>query len=353
MKSRLHHLSRASILASLLLCVLSLVLLPATANDISRPSRQQLLEQLRQQQASRTGVPSTPPSAPSSPAAPSAAPSFSQARVHSASSDIGTEIPDSEVPRFALSPRDISWLDRQNRPWQHLRTDHFVVHYDRGRKTFAAKVARLAESFYSYIAADLPPGTVDLMGENLSHIFVFSNAEDWPEVLRTTAGLSQYTVSFVGGQAMYLQEYGDSTGDKMAVLAHEMTHLVINRFLKVRLPLWLNEGIAEYYGEFAYRSVRGMGKKSDADAFPPVRAHIPLSTLLALESYPPDTTVLAFYRTSKYFVGFLRSKKRPPDSWNRFFAAVAEGAPAPAALLSAYPYPDLQSLEKAFLKFPH
>jgi hypothetical protein len=308
-----------------------------------RQSRQELLEQMQRQQSERSGTAtSAPPSA--QPARPARGP---------AAADIGTDIPDSEVPRDFLLPQDIARLDRGDHNWNHLRTDHFVVHYARGRKAFAAKVARLAESFYSYISADLPPGTKDRMGVRLSHIFVFADTRAWLDVLGTTSGLSALTVSFVRGQTMYLQEYGDSTNDKMSVLAHEMTHLVMNRFLEVRLPLWLNEGLAEYYGEFAYRAVRGIGQSNKSAAFPPTKNLIPLDILFVLSSYPPDPVVLHFYRTSKYLIGFLRSKKHhPPECWNAYFAAVASGAPSTEALLSAFSYPDVPTLEKAFLKFP-
>ena len=43
-------------------------------------------------------------------------------------------------------------------------------------------------------------------------------------------GLDPRVISFVRGQAMYLQEFGTGA-EKFNLLAHEMTHLVFNRFL--------------------------------------------------------------------------------------------------------------------------
>lgn len=320
----------------LILLALLPLLLPLPTRAAPHPTRQQLLEQLQQQQSARTGTPT---------AAPSPAP-LTPSTAHTSSDTTGTEIPTDEVPRDTLLPADLPWLDRD---WHHLRTTHFVIHYE--KKIFAAKVARLAESFYDYISADLPPDLPDRLGERLSHIFVFADARDWPSVISGTPGLSSLTVSFVRNQAMYLQEWGDSSSDKMSVLAHEMTHLVLNRFLKKSIPLWLNEGLAEYYGEFAYRAVRGMGQ-SKSSAFPPTKNLFPLETLFALTSYPPDTVVLLFYKTSKYLVGFLRLK-HAPVCWNTYFTAVATGSPSTPALLSAFPYPDLPALETAFQKFAH
>ncbi len=321
--------------------LLLLLLLPLSSLSAPHPTRQQLLEQLQQQQAARTGAPSASPSNTSA--------ASLVTRHSSPVTPVGAEIGADEVPRDTLLPADLSWLDASGHAWHHLRTAHFVIHYE--KKIFAAKVARLAESFYDYISADLPPDLPDRLGDRLSHIFVFADARDWPTVLAGTPGLTPLTVSFVRNQAMYLQEWGDNSSDKMSVLAHEMTHLVINRFLKKPIPLWLNEGLAEYYGEFAYRAVRGMGQ-SKSSAFPATKNLLPLQTLLALPTYPPDTVVLTYYRTAKYLVGFLRLK-HAPACWNAYFTAVATGSPSTPALLSAFPYPDLPSLETAFGKFAH
>ena len=333
-------------LRSALLLALLLLLLPLSALSAPHPTRQQLLEQLQQQQAARTGAPTPTPPASS----PASSPSASLVTRHSSLvTPAVDEIDGGAVPRDTLLPADLSWLDASGHAWHHLRTTHFVIHYE--KKIFAAKVARLAESFYDYISADLPPDLPDRLGERLSHIFVFADARDWPAVLAGTPGLTPLTVSFVRNQAMYLQEWGDNSSDKMSVLAHEMTHLVINRFLKKPIPLWLNEGLAEYYGEFAYRAVRGMGQ-SKSSAFPATKNLLPLQTLLALTTYPPDTVVLTYYRTAKYLVGFLRLK-HAPACWNAYFTAVATGSPSTPALLSAFPYPDLPTLETAFQKFAH
>ena len=317
-----------------------LLFLPLTSLSAPHPTRQQLLEQLQQQQSARTGT--TP--------APSSAPSSSLVTRHSSPvTPAGDEIDGGSVPRTALLPADIAWLDNSDHAWHHLRTTHFVIHYE--KKIFAAKVARLAESFYDFISADLPPDLPDRLDTTPSHIFIFADSRDWPAVISGTPGLSPLTVSFVRNQAMYLQEWGDSSSDKMSVLAHEMTHLVLNRFLRVRLPLWLNEGLAEYYGEFAYRAVRGMGQ-SKSSAFPSTKNLLPLKTLLSLTTYPPDTVVLTFYCTAKYLVGFLRLK-HDPACWDTYFTAVATGSPSTPALLSSFPYPDLSSLETSFQKFTH
>ena len=75
--------------------------------------------------------------------------------------------------------------------------------------------------------------------------------------------MPEWTFSRVEGPVMFLQQ-AENTSSSGDVLAHEMTHLVMNRFFERRRPLWLNEGLAEYYGEFAYSAFKGVKKSKRA-----------------------------------------------------------------------------------------
>jgi len=257
------------------------------------------------------------------------------------------DIPLESVDRSRLLPVDIVWLEDTSFKWKHLQTEHFILHYE--RKMFASKVARMGEQFYDAISADLP-ALRDRVSPARSHIFIFRDPKDWKSIVARTPGLDPWAASFVRGQTMYLQEIGKRTSQKMETLAHEMTHLVFNRFLSVRLPLWLNEGLAEYYGEFAYRAAKGMGQ-SRRSAFRPLRSWMPLPELLNATAYPVDPAeVTLFYTTSKYLVGFLRIKQ-PQEKWDLFFARLMDGESPLPALLYSYEWADLSALEKDFAKF--
>lgn len=281
------------------------------------------------------------------PTVPGAAP----ARDVSQSQPAMRDITAAEVERTGLLPADIALLDNPAYKWQHLQTEHFILHHD--QKMFAAKVARLGEQFYQAIAADLPQ-MKDRLAPVRSHIFIFRDARSWQTVVANTPGLDPWAASFVRGPVMYLQEIGTGTADKMGTLAHEMTHLVFNRFLPIRLPLWLNEGLAEYYGEFAYRAARGMGQ-GKRNAFPPLARWTPLTELLHATSYPLSTdpkvdAVGPFYATGKYLVGFLQLKQ-PPAKWDEFFNRLLAGDDPLAALLETYGWADIAALEKVFAQF--
>ena len=251
------------------------------------------------------------------------------------------------VDRTSLLPSDIALLDHPDFKWKHLQTPHFILHHD--QKIFASKVARLGEQFYAAISADLP-NLPDRVSPTRSHLFIFRDPRDWQTILRQTPGVDPWAASFVRGNTLYLQEMGTATSEKMDLLAHEMTHLVFNRFLQIRLPLWLNEGLAEYYGEFAYRAARGMGQGRN-NAFRPLKSWTPLAELLNATDYPVNTADIApFYATSKYLVGFL-ILRFPREKWNVFFTRVLAGNPPLQTLLDTYGWATQEAMEKDFARF--
>jgi hypothetical protein len=98
----------------------------------------------------------------------------------------GQVVPGETVDRLHLLPADLALLDHPGFNWQHLQTEHFVLHHD--QRMFAARVARLGEQFYQAISADLPD-LRDRIAPARSHIFIFRNPRDWQAVVAATPGL--------------------------------------------------------------------------------------------------------------------------------------------------------------------
>ncbi|MGD9782673.1 MAG: hypothetical protein AB7V14_11050 [Kiritimatiellia bacterium] len=275
-----------------------------------------------------------------------AAPAFARPP-HNESPPAALDVAAESVDRAGLLPADAALLDRPEFGWRHLQTDHFVLHHD--QKIFAAKVARMGEEFYEAISADLPE-LRDRIAPRRSHVFVFRDPDDWAAIVAGAPDVDSWAASFVRGNAMYLQETGTAPADKMGTLAHEMAHLVFRRFIPVHLPLWLDEGLAEYYGEFAYRDARGLGQNRRS-AFRSLKNRTPLAELLGATDYPEDPKDVAdFYATAKHLVGFLRLRF-PAEKWNAFFGSLLAGRSGADALLAAYGWADLAELDKEFARF--
>lgn len=240
--------------------------------------------------------------------------------------------------RKALTAKDFKW--------RHAQTQHFVMHYENA--IFAQKVARMAEFFYDYISDDLKV-TNDLR-EGRSHIFIFNTRKDWETFQQKySENPSKWVASWVRGTEMFLQQTGGGS-DAADTLGHEMTHLIINRFFDGNPPLSVNEGLAEWYEEFAYSAFKGV-KKSRKQEFKRLDKPMPLPEVLGAQKYPPtDEAVRRFYETSKYFVGFLMIRQ-PAEKFGPFFADLTREMPVYEALAKHYGLADQADVEKEFTKF--
>ena len=255
---------------------------------------------------------------------------------------------DGEFDDTFLSARARTALSQEGFKWRHAETRHFVIHFEHG--IFAQKVARMAEFYYDYISIDLDGPEDRLKGR--SHILIYRSSKRWKKFM-TYAGPQEmlWAFAFVSGPEMYLQQ-ADDTRASAGVLAHEMTHLIMNRFFERQPPSWLNEGLAEWYGEFAYSSYKGT-KKSRRAVFQPIRKIIPLDILLRMESYPQDPEMISlFYQTSKYLTGYLRMR-HPEETFQPFMAGILEGGEAWPLIQSLYGYDDIETLTQKFKTFAH
>lgn len=239
-------------------------------------------------------------------------------------------------------------LEQDGFSWKHAETRHYVIHFEHGM--FAEKVSRMAEFYYDFISIDLNSPSDRCLGR--SHILIYRTPERWLTFMKELGPSElQWAFAFVHGPTMFLQQAKD-TRSSAGVLAHEMTHLVLNRFFERQPPAWLNEGLAEWYGEFAYSSYKGT-KKSRRAVFKPIKNIIPLDVLFYLPSYPDDRdAVTLFYQTSKYLVGYLRIR-HPEELFQPFMTGVLDGEDPWAMIQTQYGYEDINHLTRKFKTFAH
>lgn len=255
------------------------------------------------------------------------------------------EVTSETMDTQALTEKGRRCLDSGLVNWQHAQTAHFTVHYE--RKDFARHVGRLAEFLYAYMADELGVGEERISGR--SHIFVFQSARRWEAFAATISGPGEWAFSFVYGPDMFLQRAG-GRHDSSEVLAHEMVHVILNRFYGRSPPLWLNEGLAQWYEEFGYAAFKGTAKSKKAP-FRPLKNRYPLFELTALNEYPATREeVDLFYVTSKYLVGFFMLEY-PPEKMNELVNALTSGDTLDDALLTIYSIGDRKYLERDFKSF--
>lgn len=222
--------------------------------------------------------------------------------------------------------------------WKHGETEHFVVHF------FASgdAVARRCEKFYAEIR-EFFGFRHDLMGALKSHVFAFQDPADWKS-FRRQAKLADTTWGVARShEFFFLSVAPDPQYDALArIQAHEMTHLVFHRFFTGRVPLWLNEGVAEYFGAKKTLDV-GTFRKEMGRAKP-----YPLDKLFGAEKYPEQEQALrSFYAEATIVVDYLTSTTERRALLPKFIDAMIAKNDVDAAL-RLYGFDSRDEFKKAY-----
>ena len=258
-----------------------------------------------------------------------------------------------ELAFSALSDRSITpfaqaALDIRAADWRHAETANFVYHFFHG--FIAAPVSVEAEAYYRMIAKDLDRETGQW--ERKCHIFIFEETADWTEFQKRGV-LDPWTGGLHRGGELFIQR-NPAVKWKGSTLGHEVAHLVVHRFFGPGVPLWLNEGYAEYAASrfyAAFHRARGFLARPRAAAVDPA-SFLPLATLTSALAYPADPREVAtFYDESERLVRFLSAENRA--GFTAFFEAMSKGNRFESALSKGFGarFGSLDSLERDFKNY--
>ncbi len=215
--------------------------------------------------------------------------------------------------------------------WHHAETANFIYHYY--QSAAVAPVSVEAEFYYRVIAQELGKDTAKW--ERKAHIFVFDAQEDWKQ-FQANGGLDPWTGGIHSGNELFLLRDARLRW-KGDTLGHEITHLVLHRFFGSGIPLWLNEGFAEYSASRCYAAfmrARNYTAKPTARRLPD-GMFSPLAELTSAVIYPQDgEKVAAFYTESEKLVRFLSAADKP--AFQAFLEEMSHGAKFDTALSRCY-----------------
>ena len=255
------------------------------------------------------------------------------------------EVPLSALTNPYVTPLGQAALSIRPTEWKHAETENFVYHYF--HSFIATPVSVEAEFYYRVIARDLNKDTSHW--ERKAHIFVFEQPEDW-KMFQTKARLDPWTGGIHAHGELFIQR-DPSLKFKGTTLGHETAHLVIDRFYGSNVPLWLNEGYAEYISRVMFAS---FSRARGYDAHPrtnPLTAQsfLPLDTLTNALTYPADERdVRSFYVESEKLVRFLNAADK--TKFQAMLDSLSRGSLFENALHGSYgmQFPSLHQLEDAF-----
>jgi len=255
-----------------------------------------------------------------------------------------------EIPLSQLSDRQFRALGQaalriRANEWKHAETPNFIMHYF--QSFVAAPVTVEAEFYYRVIAQELGKDTT--RWERKSHIFIFESADDWARFV-SNGGLDPWTGGAHAGGELFIRR-DPQFRFKGNTLGHEVAHLVVDRFFGSNVPLWLNEGYAEYVSRRCYAAFQ---RARNFNARPTSRSlregmFLPLGELTSAVTYPAEVEkVAAFYAESEKLARFLSGVDKA--GFGTFFEALAKGARIESALSRGFGsrFPSLDALEREF-----
>jgi len=259
----------------------------------------------------------------------------------------------SAVPIESLSDRRISLLGStalsiRRGDWKHAETANFIYHYF--DSFVATPVSVEAEFYYRVISKELDRDTTQW--ERKSHIYIFQSPSDWAEFQRK-ASLDPWTGGIHCDNDLFVIRNPEFKF-KGNALGHEVSHLILHRFFGNGIPLWLNEGFAEYSSRVAYSSfMRARGYSARPTSPSILQADlIPLNTLGEMVTYPSDEKqVDTFYLQSEKLVRFL--VKEDKAKFIQFLDLMSKGNRFDSALWKSYGgrFGSLEMLQSEFKTF--
>ena len=263
-------------------------------------------------------------------------------------STLVTEIPFERLSDRALTALGQKALKVRAGEWKHAESEHFIYHFfDR---PMASVVSIEAEFSYRVIATELGKDTS--AWERKCHLFLFDDAEDW-KAFQQFGGLDPWTGGIHSEGALFVRRNPGWKSENGA-LPHEITHLVIYRFFGPGIPLWLNEGFAEYAAarcRAAFFRARGYNAKPRANTVKEEH-YVPVADLTGAMSYPVEKDrVVAFYEESQKLVRFLCAADR--GGFLTFLDAMGKGARFETAARNHFGnrFLNLEAVEREFKSY--
>jgi hypothetical protein len=215
--------------------------------------------------------------------------------------------------------------------WKHAESPNFVYHFF--NSFVATPVAVEAEFYYRYFAKEL--GRETYQWEKKSHIFIFEEPEDWA-AFKQKAQLDPWTGGIHSAGQLFIIR-NPAYKFKGHSLGHEVAHLVLHRFFGSGIPLWLNEGYAEYASVRAhagFHRARGYAAKPHSGAIAPGDL-LAFKPMLERVSYPTeDKDVGTFYIQSEKLVRFFCRESK--TKFVTFLEGMSHGKKFESALWKAY-----------------
>jgi len=242
--------------------------------------------------------------------------------------------------------------------WTEVKSPNFVVISNASPKQ-TRNAAKSFEQFRSLIKSCLPSIRVD-PGTPLT-VIAARDEQSFKELLaeeHQERKESQKAGIFTAGPERNIVALRIDLPPEQSyhLIYHEYVHMLMRLNLG-ELPLWLNEGLAEFFGYAIVSNNRSMIGTPGAESLRVLKTQsmVPLSTLFSVVRESPyyrekDKTPI-FYAESWALTHYLMvgDKRAHSKQLHEYLSLLKKGTPEPAAATQAFG--DLQALEKALRNY--
>lgn len=240
--------------------------------------------------------------------------------------------------------------------WTEVRTEHFTIVTDAPGSN-AGSIGRRIEEFAYFLRA-LNPG-LRVYPSLPTDIYVFRSDEEMKQFTPHGAeNISGYS-SAGPGRSLFVTSAETDNEERAQVVCHEYTHLFIGTNF-TDTPVWLNEGLAQYYQTFRQRGRHAEfgheldGRREWLDSHPPVSLEVLFAMKTSARAYQADNDL----RTTTYVEGWgiVHYLKADPARAARFDSVLVHmrrGATAPAAFREQFPSDHWEALVHDVQQYVH
>ncbi|MBU4376763.1 MAG: hypothetical protein KKD29_04715 [Candidatus Omnitrophica bacterium] len=230
---------------------------------------------------------------------------------------------------------------------ERLERGHFVIYHQ--NRDLANKLSWKAEYYYKKIVGHFGvPEFRPWEGKEKGQIYLYKTKSDYMKA----TGAPEWSGGIAQLSASRFATYEDSPNLATTTFPHELTHILFHLFVgKKRMPLWVEEGMAQFEEEdetTIYRSKRFIKWNIKEGKY------IRLVDLFNMRVVPEDNVDL-FYTESASVVDHLISDNIR-TSYGKFLTYLKNGEPVESALAKAYQWKykngisDLETRWKEFVK---
>ncbi|MDG2150124.1 MAG: DUF1570 domain-containing protein [Planctomycetota bacterium] len=232
---------------------------------------------------------------------------------------------ESELKKRKNADKEIIDKLRREQKWSNakeLETTHFEIMSNCPQEILDDYVDRL-EGYYKNFLAHWSIKLAPSLRKEKRKFFLYRNYEDFLSITQQSRGVQGFFNWVLGELHLY---HSDSNPEyTIAVLYHEGNHLLTHLIdPKYRYPMWMNEGMAEYYGsakvdengEFLVGGLqygRMAAMRTDAEK----GNQIPLMEVLTAEG---SQYTARHYAYGWSFVHFLMQTEEYANTFQKFFA---------------------------------